>query len=237
MALTAARRILPALLLAALPLPVPAASLTVAPTRIDLAGDDRAEVVTLRNNAAEAVMVQVQTFAWSDGPATAELTPTRDVLAVPPVFELAPAGSQIIRVALRAAEAGDRERAYRLLITEVPRGGGGGTGVRFALRLSLPVFVTPPGAAPRAVWSLVGSGAERRLVLHNEGSAHLQVRRITLGQAEGDREPSVIETPAYVLAGQEHAWPLPARAGAATLRLEAETSVGPLSATLVPPRD
>ena len=231
------RRALLALLLVAFPLPALAASLTVAPTRIDLAGDDRAEVVTLRNNAAEAVMVQVQTFAWSDGPATADLTPTRDVLAVPPVFELAPAGSQIIRVALRAPEAGERERAYRLLITEVPRGGGGGTGVRFALRLSLPVFVTPPGAAPRPVWSVGGSGVERRLVLRNEGAAHLQVRRITLAQAQGERGTSVIETPAYVLAGQEHAWPLPGALGTGALQIEAETSVGPLSATVAAPRD
>ena len=46
-------------------------------------------VVTLHNNAAEPVMVQVQTFAWPHGPATADLEPTRDLFAVPPVFELA----------------------------------------------------------------------------------------------------------------------------------------------------
>ena len=104
-------------------------------------------------------MVQVQTFAWPHGPATAELEPTRDLIAVPPVFELAGNAKQIIRVALRGAAAGGREQAYRLLITEVPRGGAAGTGVRFALRLSLPVFVTPTGAAPRPIWSLRATAA------------------------------------------------------------------------------
>ena len=47
---------------------------------------------------------------------------------------------------------------------------------------------------------------------------------------------STIDTPAYVLAGQEHAWPLPSVAGSTALQLEAETSIGPLSATVAPPR-
>ena len=79
-----------------------AASLTVAPTRVEFLGNDQASAVTLQNNAAEPVMVQVQTFAWPDGPATAELVPTRDLIAVPPVFEIAGNGRQIIRVALRS---------------------------------------------------------------------------------------------------------------------------------------
>jgi fimbrial chaperone protein len=232
-----ARRARLAAILVSLPVPALAASLTAAPTRVDLAWDDRAEVVTLRNNAADPVMVQVQTFAWADGPATAELAPTRDLLAVPPVFELPAAGSQIIRVALRGSPSGDREQAYRLLITEVPRGAGGGTGVRFALRLSLPVFVIPPGAAPRAVWSVRGFGARRELVLRNDGTAHLQVRRITLAAGKNAAAGRIIETPAYVLAGQEHAWPLPASMGAADLQLEAESSIGPLSAAVALPRD
>lgn len=220
-----------------LPLPALAASLTVAPTRVEFAGDDRAEVVTLRNNAADPVMVQVQTFAWENGPGSTELAATRDLLAVPPVFELPAAGSQIIRVALRGAATSDVERAYRLLITEVPRGGGGGTGVRFALRLSLPVFVTPPGAAPLPAWSVRGAGGQRELVLRNDGTAHLQVRRIVLAGGGVGTAPRTIETPAYVLAGQEQHWPLPATTAARELQLQAETSIGPLSATVALPRE
>lgn len=226
---------LAALLVAMLPLPVAAASLSVAPTRVDLAAGDTTAVVTLLNNAAEPVMVQVQTFAWQHSPASADLEPTRELLAVPPVFELAGNGRQIIRVAVRGAVAGGREHAYRLLITEVPRGGAAGTGVRFALRLSLPVFVTPEGAEPKAVWSVRAAPGTRELVLRNEGTAHLQVRRIVL-RATGSEPAHKIEAPAYVLAGQEHGWPLASRAGATPLQLEAETNVGPLSATVTQPR-
>jgi fimbrial chaperone protein len=230
------KRFLAILLLAQLPASGLAASLSVAPTRIDLEAGDPAAVVTLQNDAVEPVMVQVQTFAWPRSPASADLEPTRDVLAVPPVFEVAGKGKQIIRVALRAPFAGERERAYRLLITEVPRGGTTGTGVRFALRLSLPVFVTPLGAEPRAVWSLRETRAAPELVLRNEGTAHLQVRRIVLRPGGNGVAAQSIETSAYVLAGQEHSWPLPSGTRSTTLQLEAETNIGPLPATVVPPR-
>ncbi|MFL5337075.1 MAG: molecular chaperone [Geminicoccaceae bacterium] len=212
------------------------ASLSVAPTRVELGPGDPAGVVTLQNNAAEPVMVQVQTFAWPRTAASDDLEPTRELLAVPPVAELPGNGKQIIRVALRASLTGNREHAYRLLITEVPRGGSSGTGVRIALRLSLPVFVTPPGAAPKPVWSLRQEQGIAHLVLVNDGNAYLQVRRIVL-HAPGRPTPAqTIESPAYILAGQEHSWPLPAGTAATTLQLEAETNVGPLPATVVLPR-
>ena len=57
--------------------------------------------MTLQNDGSDAVMVQVQTFAWPRSPASGDLEPTRELIAVPPVFELAGNGKQIIRVALR----------------------------------------------------------------------------------------------------------------------------------------
>jgi fimbrial chaperone protein len=231
------RLILVSLLLAAtVPSLGRAASLSIAPTRVELGPGDPAGVVTLQNNAAEPVMVQVQTFAWPRTVASDDLEPTRELLAVPPVAELPGNGKQIIRVALRAALTGSREHAYRLLITEVHRGGSSGTGVRIALRLSLPVFVTPPGAVPKPVWSLRIEQGAARLGLVNDGDAHLQVRRIVLHASGRPTPAQTIESPAYILAGQEHSWPLPAGAAADALQLEAETSIGPLPATIVLPR-
>ena len=58
------------------------------------------------------------------------------------------------------------------------------------LRLSLPVFVTPPGAVPKPVWSLRIEQGAARLVLVNDGGAHLQVRRIVL-HASGRPTPTL----------------------------------------------
>ena len=229
----AARHLL--LLLSLTPATAAAASLTVAPTRVELGAADPVAVVTLQNNAAEPVMVQVQTFAWPRGPDMLVLEPTRELIAVPPVFEVAGNGRQVIRVAQRGPITGEREQAYRLLITEVPQGPARATGIRFALRLSLPVFVTPDGAAPRAVWSLRDAGRGRELILRNEGSAHLQVRRIVLRPKDRAKPAVTIQMPAYVLAGHEHSWPLPLAAATAPLDLVAETSIGTLPADLAAP--
>ena len=208
-----------------------AGNLTVAPTRIDLGAGRTAGVVSLHNNAATPVTVQVQTFAWLGSVATSDLTPTRELLAVPAVLEIPPGEKRPIRVALRGVPGGEREDSYRLIVTEVPEPAKGG-GVQFALRFSLPVFVTPKGALPQPHWLLQRQGEAADLRLVNAGTAHLQVRRIRL-LADG-KELQVIEKPAYVLAGQQETWQvrLPGRAWAAGLSLVAETNVGELLAAL-----
>ena len=209
----------------------------MAPTRVDLPPDDATGVVTLQNNAAEPVMVQVQTFAWPRSPASADLEPTRDLLAVPPVFELAGNARQIIRVALRGALSGEREHAYRLLITEVPRGATASAGVRFALRLSLPVFVTPPGAEPQAglVGPPGGRGQRTRAAQRGHRAPAGAPHHVALRWRElARRAPSTLRptcSPARSMAGR-----CPASPARPILQLEAETSIGPLSATVAPPR-
>jgi fimbrial chaperone protein len=207
-------------------------NLTVAPTRVDLSVTRTAGVVNLRNNAATPVTVQVQTFAWPGSTDIADLLPTRELLAVPAVLEIPSGEKRPIRIAWRGAPQGDREETYRLIVTEVPPPPKSG-GVQFALRLSLPVFVTPDGAAPRPRWALQRVDGEASLQLVNAGNAHLQVRRIRLLGADG-RELLEIDRPVYVLAGQQQLWPvaLPPSALGAGVSLVAETNVGELLATL-----
>ena len=184
-----------------------AASLSVAPTRIDL-GPATAGGGNAAEQRGRAGHGAGPDLAWPRSPASADLEPTRELLAVPPVFELAGNGKQIIRVALRAPLAGDRERAYRLLITEVPRGGDGHRRA-LALRLSLPVFATPGRRPAGPVWPRWPTGAGRAQVV-NRGTAHLQVRRIVLRARGRARSPCRSSThPAYVLPGPGAGrWPL-----------------------------
>ena len=207
---------------------VAAGNLTVAPTRIDLRPEQAGGSVTLENNDSAPALVQVETFAWKRSPLTSDLEPTRELVAVPPVFELAPGARQIIRVALRQPHTAPTEAAYRLVISEVPPPGGGG--VRFALRLSLPVFATPAGAVAQPRWRLLRDGTALSLELANLGSAHLLVQRLRL-RAGGRSEE--FDRPTYVLAGQRHVWELSLPAAqSGPVELAAETSLGPLADTL-----
>lgn len=229
-----ARFVAAALLLgvAALAAPAAAGNLTISPTRVELDGPRTSGAVTLENNAQEPVLVQVETFAWDGKLSVADLAPTRDLVAVPPVFSLAPGAKQIIRVALRDPGPRPAEATYRLVISEVPPAKGvKGGGVQLALRFSLPVFATPAGAAPRPHWLLRRHGKGGELELVNAGTAHIQLRGLRLRAADGKAE--TIERPGYVLAGQREVWSikLPVKAGA-TFVLEADTNLGELEVPL-----
>jgi fimbrial chaperone protein len=206
-------------------------NLLVAPTRLDLGAANMAGALSLQNRAAEPVVVQVQTFAWTGSLRTADLGPTNDLIAVPPMASIAPGQSQIIRVALRRPPGGKRESAYRLLITEVPpQAGGGRRAVRAAPQ---PAGIRDAArAAPRPAWQVHHEGGRTVLELANNGDAHLQVKRIRL--TSGARV-TTLDQPAYVLAGQKQVWPVP-DPGAAPVVIEADTSLGSLSQQIAPSR-
>jgi len=201
-----------------------AGAFSVVPQAVQLDATSRNGVVEVRNNAPEETLFQVETFAWIDGPALSDLKPTQELLAVPAVFRLAPGAAQTIRVAARGADTlAQTEKSYRLLISEVPQPGDRG-GVVFALRMSLPVFLTPENAKARLDWSLSGAG---RLVVKNSGSAHLRLVEVRVfAPASGQFLQTLpLEQPAYLLPGHQMGWPL-SHGRDTAIRIEAETTGG-----------
>jgi fimbrial chaperone protein len=212
-----------------------AATLQVSPVRISISADGRAGIVRLHNQSDQPTLVQVEALTWNETEDLAEVPRTGEILAVPPVFELAGGAEQVIRLALRRPLTSGTEQAYRLLITEVPREvGDGSQGVSFALRLNLPIFVTPDGAAPQPIWSLDLAGGGSKLTLGNQGSAHVRIQSIALF-ADGGADPVFVsDDGGYVLAGRERSWQLDlGRLKAGTsLTVEAETNLGKLEAAV-----
>ena len=210
-----------------------AATLQVSPVRITISADGRAGIVRLQNDSDAPTLVQVEALVWNESDDPGDVARTDELLAVPPVFELAQGASQVIRLAVRRPVTSGTEAAYRLLITEVPRDvGDAAQGVSFALRLNLPVFVTPDGAAPAPAWSLERNGGAAQLTLGNQGNAHVRVSSVQLFQ-DGVAEPVFVsEDGGYVLAGAERSWQLDlARLkDGASLTVKAETNLGELEA-------
>ncbi len=210
-----------------------ATSLTVAPTRIDLAPDARSGSITLENTGSTPTTVQVETFAWTGNDTSRELAPTRGLLAVPAVFNLAAGARQVIRVATREAAAADIEAAYRLVITEVPTATPDtAAGIRFALRLSLPVFITPPGAAAAPEWALRRGRGGGTLEVENRGAAHLHVRRLLVRDKASGRVLAEHDQPGYVLARSRHSWVDLVPAASGPVVIEAQTNLGSLTLDL-----
>ena len=125
------------------------------------------------------------------------------------MFTLPPRGTQLVRVALRGSPDPTRELSYRVILQEVPpEASPDFTGLRVALRLSIPVFVAPTTPAkPDLAWSAThdASGA---IVLRadNNGGAHARVLGLTLTPESGTG-PVLQDTVAtYVLPGQFRTW-------------------------------
>jgi fimbrial chaperone protein len=230
------------LLLACLltPLSVMAGSLSVTPIRIELSSAQRSMALTVRNDGDQPTVVQAQLVAWSQADNEDRLEPTTDILASPPIFTVAPGASQILRIALRLAPDAARERAYRVLVTEVPgKPQPESAGAQFALKISLPIFVDASGTktSPRLEWSGARTAkGELTLTAVNTGAKHIQVQAIEVTLAGTDPDARFAGL-LYILPGQRRTVTIKPSDGhtiaAGRVQVKAETDAGPLAADVV----
>jgi fimbrial chaperone protein len=174
-----------------------AGSLAVSPLRLNLTSAAAITSLIIENHGQEEALVQAETYAWSQVGAEHRLTPTEDVVAMPPVFRLAPGAQRQVRVGLTRAFADRQEVSYRLTVTEIPTVTTPGV-VAVAVRHSLPIFVRP--ATPVMPTLVVKFRPPATLELSNSGSEHLRIDRWRLRSKTG----AVIAEntgPGYLLVG------------------------------------
>jgi fimbrial chaperone protein len=191
-----------------------AGSFSVAPTRIELRPGQRAAVVTIRNTDAVPLTVQVELVDWFQSTGEDQYAPTRELLATPPVFTLAPNSEQVVRVALRGAGDQAAEKAYRIFFQEVPQQAKPGfTGLNVALRVGIPIFAMPPQVADgKLEWALrEEADGKLRIEAKNLGNAHVQVTGFELSMA-GVSERLPVDQMRYVLPGATIGWTVDAPA-------------------------
>lgn len=216
-----------------------AGSFSVSPVRATLSAQNTVESLTVRNNGAEPAVVQLEVLSWSqDENAEDVLSSTREILATPPIFTVPAGGTQVIRVGLRRSVEPGRELSFRLFLQEVPPAPKPGfQGLQVALRLSIPVFVSPSvAAAPVMRWQTVSlPTGQLRVHLKNDGNAHVQIAtfKLTAGTTIvlADQQVS-----AYVLPGRSRHWVVkPARpiAPGTAVRLSAATDSGDVASDIV----
>jgi fimbrial chaperone protein len=196
-----------------------AGSLAVAPLRLTLTNAAGIASLTVENKGSEEALVQTETFAWQQAGGEHRLTPTEDVVAMPPVFRLAPGGQRQVRVGLTRALTETHELTYRLTVTEVPTTVVPGT-VAVAVRHSLPVFVRP--ATPIAPRLSAKFTSPAGLEIANTGSQHLRIDRWRLRNKDG----AIIgenSGPGYLLAGAKQSLMVDAVHAGGSARFEADS--------------
>lgn len=183
-----------------------AQSLQLYPVTLELVGQQRAASLVITNTDTRASIVQVRAFLWKQAADGDELTPTRQLVLSPPITEIPPGGTQVVRLLLREPP-GASEGAYRILIDGLPPATGQ-SGVRMGLRFSVPVFVaTRAGLEPDLSFRVeVLADGTAELVARNQGQKHARVTNPVL--KVGEAKPLEVKAGLhpYVLASSERRW-------------------------------
>lgn len=183
-------------------------------TGIDLPAGARAGRLVLANSGDAPVAAQVRVYAWSQDGTDDQLVPSDQLLATPVIVEIPAGGEQLVRVVRATAATPARERAYRVVVDELPGDPRAGAGVAVTVRMRylIPVFERATDPAPASLRCRVHSA---RLACENRGGRAAQLGASTIVDAAGHK---IVITPGllgYVLAGSARSWALdpPALAG------------------------
>jgi fimbrial chaperone protein len=210
---------------------------TVSPLRLELSGNAPATVLQVVNRGDAAATMQVQQRRWVQRDGSDEQDETRDLIISPAIFTFKPGETQVVRIALRGSPDPKVEGAYRILVSEIPPPHVAAApevfSFRIALGMDLPLFVgaIEPGA-PAPGFEL--DSANGRLVVRNEGRAHIRFTDFTLQQAGRQLHAVPVFT---VLPGSSISMELPQAdraTAAADARIEADSNAGPVSRDVVP---
>lgn len=223
----------------ALAAPAAAASLQISPVMINLRATQAATGISLQNDGDLPIYGQVRVFLWEQKGGDDVLTPTDELIASPPVMQIAPKTTQTIRLVRRTGAAGP-ERQYRVLIDEVPTTAEAREGVAIKLQYSVPVFIaaTTPDTAPQLAWQFFKRDGAWFLRVTNTGALHAQIGATTLTTPDGKQYDISKGLLGYALAGRQREWRLAlapnlALDGALTIRSSINTRPGTASGEVV----
>jgi fimbrial chaperone protein len=210
------------------------ASVRVSPVLVEVRAPAGAATLTLKNDDARPVQIQIRLFRWTqiDGEERLERTP--DVVVSPPFATLLPGAEYVVRVVRVTTQPVSAEESYRVIVDEVPDRAMKHNGIHFALRYSIPVFFSTQAGEAALAWSARRDKAGLVLAAQNSGSRRLRLSNLRLLDRRGRTVSEQAGLVGYVLAGAAMRWNISApgvRLGD-QLRLLAESDQRPVDATL-----
>ena len=213
-----------------------AASIAVSPLRLDIKPGQQMTALTVSNTGQTPVLVQGQIKAWLDSDQPEASTSSGGMMLTPPLFKLAPGGKQLVRIGWQQQTATPaHELAFRVFLQEVPNTADSPSGLRVALRLSVPLFAQPASTKVRALdWQWQPASTGSTLQLHNNGNRHERISRLKVIDA---KQRVLLDGPRllYVLPGQTQTMSLPDRNVSLPLSIDISSDQGTDKHTLIQP--
>src|SRR2546425_2088988 len=170
-----------------LPTSLQAASLQVSPVSIEVPAPGAAATLKLRNEGTNPLNAQIRVFRWIQVNGEEKLEPTDDVVASPPITNLAPKTDytvRLVRVTRRPVTNGE---SYRLLVDELPDPTTQRNRVvTLVLRYSIPVFFYPRDPAEaKLTWAVEQRNGRAYVSATNSGDRHVRVSTLKLSDGNG----------------------------------------------------
>ncbi len=186
-----------------------AASLQVTPVNLFFEKNENAKAVYLSNSGPHDVRAQLRLYLWEQENGKDVLTDARDLVASPPMTQIPPGKTQMVRMLMVQPPPGSRERSWRLIVDELPPAidstASSDNHVNFLLRYSIPVFAggdTSPDIS-RIHVRLEGN----RLWVRNDNPVHIKLSNVRL--LKGKQTVTVTAgLMGYVLGGKQMVWPV-----------------------------
>ncbi|QWT41587.1 fimbrial biogenesis chaperone [Dickeya dadantii] len=204
-------------------------SILVWPIYQTIEANQRGTTVWLENKSRQDTKLQIQVVAWNQENNHDVYRDQNDVIASPP-FTTIPAGKrQLIRLMRLTTPPAGQQKAYRIIIDEVPDNlpadAGKNRGLQFRMRYVLPLFLYGEGISaegetsnanpkaqvpqPSLSWQIRNTGGQTYLMISNSGKVHARLSNVffksglVTGRAGSDVAKGFL---GYVLPGKTMQW-------------------------------
>ena len=189
------------------------ASMQVFPTHVYFEAGQNTTTVTVRNVRDTPLTIQVSPRDWGQGEDGGDqYKETDDLLVFPRMVTIDGNGEQTLRLAYRGDPV-TTQRAFRMLVEEVPIDEPGKQmAMRFAVTMSMPVFIDPPEMVQDfSLGQVTVSEGAAHVSFINKGSVHGQVGEIDvqLLSSGGQKIADVTGNGWYVLPGMTRSFAVP----------------------------
>ncbi|QNQ20804.1 molecular chaperone [Kosakonia sp. SMBL-WEM22] len=187
----------------------------------------KATELWIQNQGETPTTMQVRIVRWTQEGGLERYQQQGDVVASPPIVQIAPDSKQLIRLIKQAAIPAGKEQAYRIIVDEIPQPDDPNKpkiGLKLQMRYSIPLFVYGQGVKTeregahhvfvqpaKLHWRVVREGGQAQLEVRNDDSIHVRLSKVRVRQ--GGQMRQVAEgLLGYVLPHSARRWPLPAGA-------------------------
>ncbi|WWO95939.1 MAG: fimbria/pilus periplasmic chaperone [Candidatus Dasytiphilus stammeri] len=210
---------------------VPAASLNIWPIDPILECNDNNTFLWLENLDKNDILLQIRIFSWKQKDNQSLLEKQNEIVVSPPIVLISSAQKQLIRLVKIIAPSKYEEKAYRIVIDEIPRVNNYKDHVqkqnielKFKMRYSLPLFVYGPNikspsnilhslkknwilSTPKLHFFILNEKDKNYLHIRNEGTGHAKLSQVYL---EDNKNKYLVSDGllGYVLPGNEMIFPI-----------------------------